>query len=77
VVSTTLGCVGIQGENGKDLLITDTADAMAAALENVLSDKQLYTSLQQNAAHLIRNKYSQSVVSATRNEVYHQLMKDK
>jgi len=41
VVSTPVGCAGLRAENGKNILVSDTAESFAASVVTLLKDPQL------------------------------------
>lgn len=57
VISTTLGCEGLEVQHGVHLLIADTARDFAQACAIVLQDKGLASKLAHNARALILEKY--------------------
>lgn len=72
VVSTSLGCEGIECEDGKHILIADSRDEFVASIERLFDDAYLRSSLGQQAQLLIEHQYSwekisQKVVNAYRN----------
>lgn len=48
VVSTTCGAEGLNAQPNKDVLLADTAEDFAAALDRVISDEQTYLSLRES-----------------------------
>jgi glycosyltransferase involved in cell wall biosynthesis len=70
VVSTTLGCEGIDVEAGRDLLVADTDDAFAAATLRVLNDRTLADQLGRNGRHLIEQRYDYRTVLARLAPIY-------
>lgn len=57
IVSTTLGCEGIDVEFGRHLLVADTAQSFAQATLNLLENKQLANELSHNGRQLIQSTY--------------------
>jgi len=57
IVSTTLGCEGIQVADGKDILIADEPADFAAAVLRVLNDRGLAQRLSQNGRRLAETTY--------------------
>ena len=60
-ISTTLGAEGLRIENGKDIMIADTAEDFAQAIVDVVNDRKLTKSLAANLNRLIRKHYSLDV----------------
>jgi glycosyltransferase involved in cell wall biosynthesis len=58
VVSTTLGCEGIDCEDGVHLLIRDDPKEFAEAVVRVLSDRALWQKLREAGRELIRERYA-------------------
>jgi glycosyltransferase involved in cell wall biosynthesis len=58
VVSTTLGAEGIEVSDGENLLLADSAEAIAENLVRLLSDQALWTRLRMAGRELIRERYS-------------------
>ena len=57
VVSTSVGAEGIDAENGRDLLIHDSAGELAAACVRLIRDKQLRNQIAVNGRRLVSEKY--------------------
>jgi len=57
VVSTTLGAEGIEAEDGTNILIADRAMDFAGAIERLLTDESLNTSISTAACELARDRY--------------------
>jgi glycosyltransferase involved in cell wall biosynthesis len=57
VVSTTVGCEGIDVVNGENILIGDCAEDLAGACLRVLGDTALRSSLAEQGRALVRQKY--------------------
>ena len=62
VVSTSLGCEGIECVNGKDLLVADNPDDFAASVVRLLKDPEICCMLTNNARTLAVNVYSWKVI---------------
>ncbi len=61
VVSTTVGCEGLEVQDGVHLLIADTPKDFARACAAVLQDKELAHKLAQNAHQLILERYDAKI----------------
>ena len=64
VVSTTVGCEGIDVEPGRHLLVADAPDAFADAVIQVLKDDRLAQSLSRAARSLVLDRYDVPAVSS-------------
>ncbi len=62
VVSTSIGCEGLDAVDGENILVRDTPTAFAEAVLLVLHDGQLRARLEQNARRTAVEVYSWSVV---------------
>lgn len=58
VVSTTIGCEGIEAQPDRDVLIADTPEEFGKAIESVWHDELLRKRLAQNGRALVEEKYS-------------------
>jgi glycosyltransferase involved in cell wall biosynthesis len=70
IVSTTLGCEGIDVHNGQHLLIADTPDEFARATLWMLRDPQMADALGQHGRELIQAKYDYRVACRPLDDVY-------
>ena len=70
VISTTIGCEGLDVRNGEHLLVADTPQAFANACAKVLQDKELAFRLAKNARQLILERYDAKVALHTLDSVY-------
>lgn len=61
VVSTSIGCEGLDVQHGIHLLVADTPDAFAAACANVLKDEKLADVLAHNARELVQRRYNAQI----------------
>jgi glycosyltransferase involved in cell wall biosynthesis len=58
VVSTTVGCEGLEVQHGENILIADDADSIAAAVVRLFGDKELRQRLSSAARSLAERRYS-------------------
>lgn len=65
VVSTSVGCEGIDVEPGTHVLVADTPDAFAGAVLRVLADDDLAATLARNARALVIERYDVTAVQST------------
>lgn len=70
VVSTTVGCEGLEVQHGVHLLIADTPGDFAQACASVLNDKELAKRLARNARALMREKYDANIALRRLDEAY-------
>jgi glycosyltransferase involved in cell wall biosynthesis len=70
VVSTSIGCEGLDVRDGEHLLVADTPADFAHACARVLQDKELSLRLARNARRLILERYDARVALRTLDEVY-------
>lgn len=75
VVSTSLGCEGIECEHGRELLIADTPAEFAEAVVKLLRDASFRMALSENAAVLAEKKYSWQALGEKLLEYYEGLAK--
>ena len=62
VVSTAIGCEGLEATDGENILIRDTPDAIAQAVLQVLRDAPLRARLERNGRRQAVERYSWSLV---------------
>jgi glycosyltransferase involved in cell wall biosynthesis len=70
IVSTTLGCEGIQVTAGRDILVGDTPEAFAAQVLRVLNDPDLGEQLASNGRCLVEEHYDYRNACRPLDEVY-------
>ncbi len=73
VISTTVGCEGLDVQSGKHLLVADTPEKFAQACATVLQDTALAQSLAHNARQLILDRYDAKIALKVLDRVYEQL----
>jgi glycosyltransferase involved in cell wall biosynthesis len=73
VISTRLGAEGLAVAHGRELLLADTADEMAASIRMLLSDEVLRAALCKAARALVETQYDWSVLGARLAAVYRSL----
>lgn len=74
VVSTSIGCEGLDAVDGENIIVRDTPDAFADAVVQVLHDGALRTRLERNARRTTIETYSWSVVGRRLRSAYHTLL---
>jgi glycosyltransferase involved in cell wall biosynthesis len=70
VVTTTVGLEGIEAEPGRDVLVADTSEALAAAVARVLRDPALATALATRGRRLVEARYDWRVSLKGLDRVY-------
>lgn len=70
VITTSLGIEGIDATHNTEVLIADSKEELALALDRVLSNQQLYISLAENARRLVEKKYDWQRIAQTLEDVY-------
>ncbi len=73
VVSTTLGCEGLDVNHGENILIADTPVDFAAQTVRLLKDDQLRQRIVANGRHLVETKYDWQVVGSHLLQIYDQV----
>lgn len=72
VVSTTLGCEGIDVTRGDNILIADTPDDLAAQVLCLLNDRDLRQRLVANGRRLVETRYDWQIIAQQLVQVYEQ-----
>lgn len=73
VVSTSIGCEGIEAASGHELLIADTPQDMAHHVVQILRNPDLQKHLGKNARKLVEEKYSWTRIAHLMEKVYQEL----
>lgn len=74
VVSTSIGCEGLNAEDGKNILIRDTPEAFADGVLEVLSNSELRSELEVNGRKTAEETYSWEIVGQDMRACYWQLL---
>ena len=77
VVSTTLGCEGLDAVDGAHLLVADKPADMHAQIARVLTEPDLARDLCANGRALVENRYSWDRIAADLYGVYERLVAEK
>jgi len=72
VISTTVGCEGLEVQDGTHLLVADTPETFAQACARALQDKALARRLAQNARQLILERYDAKIALQPLDAAYEQ-----
>lgn len=70
VVSTTIGCEGLNVTHGRDILVCDTEDEFAQGVVKVLQDRELAQSLGRNGRRLVQEQYGWEMLGKKMEGVY-------
>lgn len=73
IVSTTMGCEGIDVTPGVDVLIADTPDAFVSQIARLRADSSLRAAMSAAARKLAVDRYSWPVIGHTLGAIYHRL----
>jgi len=70
IVSTTIGCEGLDIISGENVLIANTPKEFLDNIEKLIIDKNLRKSLSINARKIVENKYSWSIIGEKLNNIF-------
>jgi glycosyltransferase involved in cell wall biosynthesis len=73
VVSTTIGCEGLDVVDGVHLLIADTPEQFAEKTIRLLTDRQLYQDISANGRQLVVTKYDWNIITSHLTQIYSEL----
>ena len=74
VVSTSIGCEGLDAVDGENILVRDTPETFAEAVVTVLRDERLRSRLEQSARRTATETYSWNVVGRRLRSAYDELL---
>jgi polysaccharide biosynthesis protein PslH len=74
VVSTTIGCEGLDVMGGENILIADTPAQFAEKVIQLIGDKQLYQRLANNGRQLVEDRYSWDKIAEKLSAVYEEIV---
>jgi len=77
VVSTSVGCEGIDIENGKNIYIADTEEGFAERVIELLEDKSKREELGKEGLKLVREKYQWERIAERIEDEYNKILKGK
>jgi glycosyltransferase involved in cell wall biosynthesis len=77
VVTTSVGCSGIDVQSGRDLLIADSVAEFADAVVLLLRDRELGDRLARNGRRLVEQRYDYRVVGPKVGEIYRRVLGGK
>ena len=70
IISTSVGCEGLDVEDGKTIVMADTPDAFAQAIVKVLADPVWADTIGQQGRQLVESRYDWAAVAKTLMAVY-------
>jgi glycosyltransferase involved in cell wall biosynthesis len=73
IVTTSIGCEGIEAENNEHYLVADNPQEFARATTEILRNDDLRVRLGQNARQLAEKKYDWNIISNKLNRIYIEL----
>lgn len=73
VVSTSIGCEGIDATDGEDIIIRDDPTAFAEAVIRLFNDRNLRQQLVANGFELVKKKYDWTVIGELMEKAYSEL----
>lgn len=73
VVTTSKGCEGVEVTNGEHLLVADSPEEFASAVQRVIEDDNLRNSITQNARELVERNYSWEMLVEEMEGYYHRI----
>lgn len=76
LVSTTMGCEGIEVTPGGNVLIADTPSEFVTQIKKVFQDPELRKSLGREGRKLVEEKYLWTVIGNTLRRVYADLCRN-
>ena len=76
VVSTSVGCEGLEARNGENILIADEAEAFATSVLHVLQDPRLHRELGRSGRATAERAYDWEILGSKMAWHYHSLLKD-
>ena len=76
VVSTTIGCEGLDVVDGEHLFIADTPEQFAEKTVRLLNDRQLYRNISTKARHLVETRYGWDNIAERLMDVYSEMISE-
>lgn len=70
IISTSVGCEGLEVEDGKTIVIADTPDAFAQAIVSILRNPELAQTIGQQGRQLVETRYDWAAVAKGLMAVY-------
>lgn len=76
VVTTNLGMTGLEIRNNKEVLSAETPGKLAGAVEDFLTDKNLYGRIAKNAREFVEDNYDWNKIARILEKVYASVLKE-
>jgi glycosyltransferase involved in cell wall biosynthesis len=73
VVSTSIGCEGLDVVDGEHLLVADSPKLFSEHVVRLLSDRKLYEHIRTNARQLVVSRYDWDVITKQLHDVYNEV----
>lgn len=70
IVTTSIGCEGISGTDGKEYVVADTADEFAKAIIHLINNDDLRFQLGNNARKFVKKQYDWKIIKEKLDKVY-------
>jgi peptidoglycan/xylan/chitin deacetylase (PgdA/CDA1 family)/glycosyltransferase involved in cell wall biosynthesis len=77
IVTTSIGCEGIDVTNGKDVVIADNPSLFADEVVNLFTDKSKSAALGASGYKLVTNRYNWEAIASSMDEVLTNLVRDR
>jgi len=74
IVTTTIGCEGIAGENGTHYIIVNAPKDFVDAVVRIIGDPDLRNKLGDNASQLIERKYDWKIITQKLDKIYKEIL---
>ena len=75
IVSTEAGIHGLELERGADVVVTDSAEAMAAAITQLLENPDERVAIEAHARQTVERVYGWDAIAREQNKLYEGLLK--
>jgi glycosyltransferase involved in cell wall biosynthesis len=77
VVSTAIGCEGLQALDNHHLLVRDTPEAFCNGIQELLSRPGQFQDLSLNAREFVCSRYDWNVIGSRLSEIIHRILNEK
>jgi glycosyltransferase involved in cell wall biosynthesis len=74
VVSTSIGCEGLEVNNGKNILISDNCEIFAESVLALLQSPNLWNRISRNARTLVEKRYDWGIIAGQLANIYEQAL---
>ena len=76
VVTTSIGCEGLNVQNGENILIADHPDEFVSAIQRLMNDCLFRQDLVRKARFLVDTEYNWQLIAETHDEVYQSIARE-